>query len=296
MTPLRSAPETERKWKRRTISTPFSARTSRPSSSNAAGDQRAGSRRRAPGHQSEHTAIPHEEVGSGVSKLQTTAASAGACHVGLIAPLYVLAGASSEAMRWLAGGRRVDLQLKIPGRTNQGRAFVSQSLNRFDARHVRGHEVCQIEFKGKDICACSEQFRDMRDTQAASQPHDASIGLLNNADPALHNRSSRKTQATTRRTQNCRNMRLRPHASLWSALPARRPRRLRQFVNGYFTLGIAMVNPTRKVLPWNELFPPDPRDSGRSRVRLCRRVETAIVTSRADAEQPVLAIQIERTE
>jgi len=26
----------------------------------------------------------------------------------------------------------------------------------------------------------------MRDTQAASQPHDASIGLLKNADPALH--------------------------------------------------------------------------------------------------------------
>jgi len=77
---------------------------------------------------------------------------------------------------------------------------VSQSLNRFDARHVRGHEVRQIEFKGKDISACAEKFRDMRDTQAASQPHDASIGLLKNADPALPDRSSRKTQATTRRT------------------------------------------------------------------------------------------------
>ena len=53
--------------KPRTISTPFSAPTSRASSSGAAGGSTGGKHRGAPGHPSEHAAIPDEEAGRGVS-------------------------------------------------------------------------------------------------------------------------------------------------------------------------------------------------------------------------------------
>jgi hypothetical protein len=75
----------------------------------------------------------------------------------------------------------------------------SQSLKRFDTRHVGGHEVRQVELNGKDSRACSKQFRNLRDTQPASQPHEAPVALLNDADPAIHNRLRGKTNATIER-------------------------------------------------------------------------------------------------
>ena len=66
----------------------------------------------------------------------------------------------------------------------------------FDARHVGGHELSQIDLERNLSCACAEQFRNLRDTQTAGEPDDASIGLLNDADPALHALLKRKTQAT----------------------------------------------------------------------------------------------------
>ena len=68
-----------------------------------------------------------------------------------------------------------------------------------DTRSVRSSS------NGEDFRAGPEQFRDLRDTQPASQPHETSIGLLNDADPAIHNPVEGKTQATTGRTRNGRN-------------------------------------------------------------------------------------------
>ena len=46
------------------------------------------------------------------------------------------------------------------------------------------------------MIAYSEEFRDLRDPQPTSQLNDASIGLLNDADPAFHGPTQRKTHAT----------------------------------------------------------------------------------------------------
>jgi hypothetical protein len=77
-----------------------------------------------------------------------------------------------------------------------------EPLKRVDADGVRGYEVAQIELNGKGVRARFEQFRDLRTTQAASQSHEASIGLLSDADPAIHGAAEGKTQATAGRTWN----------------------------------------------------------------------------------------------
>ena len=77
----------------------------------------------------------------------------------------------------------------------------------FDARHVGGHEFSQIDLERNLSCACAEQFRNLRDTQTAGEPEDASIGLLNDADCSGNYTSTRRylrisrpavTQVTTR--------------------------------------------------------------------------------------------------
>ena len=95
---------------------------------------------------------------------------------------------------------RVELQLEVPGSVDQCRAPGSQPLKRFDARRIGGHKVRQIELDRKNFGADGEQFRNLRNTQPASQPHKASIDLLNDADPAIHAALRGKTQATAGRT------------------------------------------------------------------------------------------------
>ena len=96
----------------------------------------------------------------------------------------------------MSAARRIELQLQVSRYPNQARALVSKSLEGFDARHVGGHEFSQIDLEWNLSRACAEQFRNLRDTQSAGEPEDASIGLLNDADPALHPLRKRKTQAT----------------------------------------------------------------------------------------------------
>ena len=96
----------------------------------------------------------------------------------------------------MSAARRIELQLQVSRYANQARALFSKSLEGFDARHVGGHEFGQIDLERNLSCACAEQFRNLRDTQTAGEPEDASIGLLNDADPALHPLLKRKTQAT----------------------------------------------------------------------------------------------------
>ena len=96
----------------------------------------------------------------------------------------------------MSAARRIELQLQVSRYANQARALLSKSLEGFDARHVGGHEFSQIDLERNLSCACAEQFRNLRDTQTAGEPDDASIGLLNDTDPALHALLKRKTQAT----------------------------------------------------------------------------------------------------
>jgi hypothetical protein len=91
---------------------------------------------------------------------------------------------------------RVKLQLEIPGRTHERCSLSSESLKRFDARRIGGHEFRQIEFDRTRFGAGFEQFRDLFDTQPASQSNQPSIGLLNDTNPAIHAGVKRKTQAT----------------------------------------------------------------------------------------------------
>jgi len=73
----------------------------------------------------------------------------------------------------------------------------SESLKRFDTRRIGGHELRQIELDRTRFCAGFEQFRDLFDTQPASQSNQPSIGLLNDTNPAIHAGVKRKTQATS---------------------------------------------------------------------------------------------------
>ena len=60
--------------------------------------------------------------------------------------------------------------------------------------------------------------------------------------------------------------------------------------------GLAMVMPTVKVLPWNELFPAIPRVSEVHEADRAAFLEDGHRHVRADTEHPVLAVQIERLE
>ena len=83
---------------------------------------------------------------------------------------------------------RVDLQLDVPGDTNQIRAGGAHSLQRVNARHVRRHEVRQVESDMVGISARFEQLGHLCTAQLPSQPHDAVFNFLNNADPTIHGR------------------------------------------------------------------------------------------------------------
>jgi len=107
--------------------------------------------------------------------------------------------------RWDNGQRlfgwRIELQLKVSGRTHHGRALVSETLQGFDPCGIGRHQLRQIQFdcSVRRISGTrAEQFRNLRDTQTARQPNDPSIGLLNDTDPALHDMRRRKTDATAR--------------------------------------------------------------------------------------------------
>jgi hypothetical protein len=139
---------------------------------------------------------------------------------------------SPALLRWRCarrGLRRpVELHLEVHGSTNQSRTCSSNSLKRLDARRVRGHEIRQIEFQATAIRACPEQFRDLRDTQPASEPHDATTDFLNNTDPAIHNIFSKgKSGSTSARTCKLHDLRWRRTFLLVSpVLAPRGPRRV----------------------------------------------------------------------
>jgi hypothetical protein len=88
---------------------------------------------------------------------------------------------------------RVKFQLEITGRTHERCTLSSKSLKRFDARRIGGHQVRQIELDWTRFGAGFEQFRDLFDTQPASQSNQPSIGLLNDTNPAIHDRERGKT-------------------------------------------------------------------------------------------------------
>jgi hypothetical protein len=93
--------------------------------------------------------------------------------------------------------KRIELQLEVSGGTHQRCALASQSLQGFDAGRVSRHELRQIDLDGEGFFrARFEQFGDLCDAQAASEPDKPSIGLLNNTDPAIHVVPRGKTQAT----------------------------------------------------------------------------------------------------
>jgi hypothetical protein len=106
--------------------------------------------------------------------------------------------------RWDNGQRlfgwRIELQLKVSGRTHHGRALVSETLQCFDPCGIGRHQLRQIQFD-RSVRSTpgtrAEEFRNLRDAQTARQPNDPSIGLRNDTDPALHDIYRRKTDATT---------------------------------------------------------------------------------------------------
>jgi hypothetical protein len=101
------------------------------------------------------------------------------------------------ALRWRDAKRpfsvRIKLQLEITGRTHKRCTLSSKSLKRFDARRIGGHELRQIEFDGTRFRAGFEQFWDLFDTQPAGQSNQPSIGLLNDTNPAIHDKERGKT-------------------------------------------------------------------------------------------------------
>jgi len=59
-------------------------------------------------------------------------------------------------------------------------------LQRFDARRVHGHQLREIKLNRRNVRTGSEEFGDLRDAQPAGQTHEASIGLVYDANPAVH--------------------------------------------------------------------------------------------------------------
>ncbi len=64
--------------------------------------------------------------------------------------------------------------------------MVPESLQRFDARRVHGHQVREIQLNRSGVRAGSEQFGHLGDAQPTGQTHEASIGLVHDANPAVH--------------------------------------------------------------------------------------------------------------
>ena len=81
---------------------------------------------------------------------------------------------------------RIKLQLDVPGRTSQRCPLSSDALQRLDAWHVGRHQVRQIEHQATVMRAGREQFRNLRDTQPASQTDHASIDFRHDANPTIH--------------------------------------------------------------------------------------------------------------
>lgn len=85
--------------------------------------------------------------------------------------------------------------MEVAGRANQRGTSGAQPLKGLDAWRIGRHEVCQIKLDGKNFRACFQQFRNLRTTQPTGQAYETSIGLLNDADPAIHEMLRGKTQA-----------------------------------------------------------------------------------------------------
>ena len=103
---------------------------------------------------------------------------------------------------------RIELQLKVSRGTDDSRPLIPESLEGFNARGVRRHEFRQIEFEQYVAGTGTEQLRDLRNTEPASQPDDPSIGLLHDTYPAIHGVLRGKTQATTGERGTGRNTEL----------------------------------------------------------------------------------------
>jgi hypothetical protein len=66
------------------------------------------------------------------------------------------------------------------------RAGSSYPLKRFNAWHVGGDEIREIELRGVCLGADFQEFRDLGRSQLADDPHDSPVDFLDNADPAIH--------------------------------------------------------------------------------------------------------------
>ena len=78
--------------------------------------------------------------------------------------------------------------MDVPGDTNQIRAGGAYSPQGVNARHVRRHEIRQVESDMVGIGARFEQLGHLSTAQLPRQPHDAVVNFLNNADPTIHGR------------------------------------------------------------------------------------------------------------
>ena len=61
-----------------------------------------------------------------------------------------------------------------------------QALQRFDADGIRGVELSQINSKGLERAAHTEQVRDLHICEASGHAHDMPSGLIRDVDPAFH--------------------------------------------------------------------------------------------------------------
>ena len=151
---------------------------------------------RTPGHASEHAAVPDEEAGRRRARVAGGGTCAGrrwdrrpepAVHR-ITQPVLGETSGPVPLQRRRDGrptGRRVELELDVPGYTNQTGAgrTIAEAPRYLPCQRTRAP---RIDFEATALLAGSEKLRDLGDTQAAGQPHDTTIGVLDNPNPAIH--------------------------------------------------------------------------------------------------------------
>ena len=156
--------------------------------------QRCGWRINGPGNAAERLGIHPNTLRFRMKKLGVVGPASGPgttprrwARVGL--PRRPPRALACAAPRWRCvgrAGRRVELQLDVPGRPDQRRAFratrcsASMPAMSADTRSVRSSS------RDRAVGAGREQFRHVRDAEPAGQTHDAPIAFRHHPDPTLH--------------------------------------------------------------------------------------------------------------
>jgi uncharacterized protein YdeI (YjbR/CyaY-like superfamily) len=90
---------------------------------------------------------------------------------------------------------QAQLQLDIARNADEHDALGAYTPDRFDTRDVNRDEIRQVQQQGACVEAGAKQLRHLRSGKPARQPDDTPLTVLDDANPAIHDQSSRQDGA-----------------------------------------------------------------------------------------------------